>query len=245
MLNQKGQAALIDSIIFLTIVMSIATGLLFFTVNYGLTSQDQLQSFYSSDFAADALKVVTYINVVRDGTNIDEIEYENSEDIELDYLLALIKEDYADKKELSGTTINAIKNTFSAALQPFDNAIDYAFYLFNEDESEYLFLLMAVHECKSGCNDPGLPKEIERLFYYCKPGTTNYLEYEVFPTVGKVDSAFGKITLQDEDNIDSIGRPFIMGLQVWIVRDSIALSSLSLNPELDCCIVGQDCEGTI
>jgi hypothetical protein len=241
MLNQKGQAALMDSIIFLTIVASIATGLLYFTINYGISTEEQLSSFYSSDFASDTLKVITYINVARDGTDIYDTASLGSTEVQLDYLLALMKEDYADKQELSLTTINSIKTVFESVLLPFDAALDYSYYLYNEDEDDFLFMLFATHECTSGCDDPTAEKNIDRIFYYCKPTIPDYLETDVFPKVGQVDSAFGKVTLHESNNLDTPGKPFIMALHVWITREIPELIDLESNTELSCCVIGETC----
>ncbi len=249
-MNKKGQAALLDSIFFLTIVASISAGLLFFTINYGLQTQEQMSSFYSTDFCADALKIITYINVTRQGDNVssENISSSNSSDIELDYLLALIKEDYADKKEMSQRTKNALKNTLESALKPFEASIDYVYYLFdNEPSGNYLFLLFAVHECEGdGCIDAtSKTKNVERVFYFCTPqGKTDYLEKDLFPTLGKVDSAFGKISLPEiyapstTSSTDVREKFFIMGLHVWVVKNSTELKKVTItNTDLNCVII--------
>lgn len=249
-MNNKGQAALVDSVLFLTIIMSISAGFLFFTINYGSQTQNQLSSFYSSDFSADVLKIVTYINVARDGSLISSQDLEGSDfdDFELDYLLVLIKEDYADSRSVTQRTQNAIKNTFESALKPFQASMDYVFYLYNEETNEYFFLLFSVHECVEYCDveqiqtrvglvsRPNPNMVIENRFYFCQPdGRNNFLEKELFPTLGKVDSAFGKVTLPV--SLDSAGMSFVMGLHIWVVTNSDKISeigdgSADLNCEL-------------
>ncbi|MFA5764034.1 MAG: hypothetical protein WC915_04435 [archaeon] len=246
-LNARGQAALMDSIFFLTIVATICTSLFFFAINYGMQTESQINSFYSRDFATDALKVITYINVVRDGKAISELS--PGEPFENDYLLALIKEDYSDKHEMSEGTTHAIVRTLDNVMKPFDASIDYVFYLLSESEENYLFLLFATHDCIDGgtdvdgdnvtaCNDLDEDKQdfISRKYFYCKPRDNTILETEIFPYVGKVDSAFGKVTLSDSAESEKQGRPFIMGFSGWVVTslDKLSTQNLTTSPDYNC-----------
>ena len=257
--SQGGQAALTDSLFFLAIVSTICTSLFFFAINYGLQLEQEINSFYASDFANDSLKVVTYINVLRTGYSVYDAKHDGTD--EYDYLLAVIKEDYANQagktRRLTEVTRRAIASTLDSVLRPFQDSIDYSFYIMpstNNKTEKFLFLLLAVHECTSGdaCNpvpvlDPVtgnyvVPSdeelEIERVYYYCEPRDNAILAEEVFPYVGQVDSAVGKITLFDtESTIDSQGRPFLMGLDVWVSKDIATLAELKDNtktPDFNC-----------
>jgi hypothetical protein len=250
-LDQRGQAALMDSIFFLTIVATITTSLFFFAVNYGLQTEDQINSFYSRDFATDSLKVISYINVSRDGRSIAELR-SSPEVFENDYLLALIKEDYADKRVMSPGTTKAIARTLSEVLSSFDTSIDYTFYLLNESEEDYLFLLFATHECDDGDDDSDgdgvtackdidedLSDYITRKYFYCEPSDNTILETEIFPNAGKVDSAFGKITLADSSDPEQPVRPFVVGFSGWVVSDIPQLSeeNLTTNMDFNCSVI--------
>ena len=252
-LDSKGQAALTDSLFFLAIIATICTSLFFFAINYGLQMEQQVNSFYASDFSNDALKVVTYVNVLRTGESIYAAKGDGTD--EFDYLLALIKEDYASQaglasKSLGPETRLAIASTLDSVLKPFQDSIDYSFYLvspnadlLNASDDKFLFLLLATHQCASGpglCNptpvlDPVtgnyvIPSDeeilIERVYYYCQPKDTSVLEDKIFPFASQVDTALGKITLFDSDATENQGRPFIMGLNVWVSKDIPVLSNL-------------------
>jgi hypothetical protein len=250
-LGERGQAALMDSIFFLTIVATICTSLFFFAINYGIQTEVQINSFYARDFATDALKVITYINVVRDGKSIQQIK-DSGESFENDYLLALIKEDYADKKKISPTTTRAIVRTLDNVMKPFDVAIDYTFYLLNESEKKYLFLLFATHECVdegvdldndgvTACYDLDESKQdfVTRKYFYCNPRDDTILETEIFPYVGQVDSAFGKVTLSDPSEPDRPGRPFILGFSGWVATniEKLSTQNLTTSPDYNCMVV--------
>jgi hypothetical protein len=149
--SRTAQAALVDSIFFVTIVSIICTTLFSFAIGFGTKADSAISSFYSTDFATDCLKVISYINVLRDGTSISELG--PGQIAEYDYLLALIKEDFrANAKCMNGTLSplmrKPIVSTVSSVLAPFDDSIDYAFYIFSESgvEKKYVFLLLALHK---------------------------------------------------------------------------------------------------
>lgn len=248
-IDQKGQAALIDSLFFLGIVSVICTSLFFFTINYGSTMERQVNSFYSRDFASDALKVVSYINVMRNGNDVfsNQLFLEDASK-EYDYLFALMKEDYSDKREFSCQTRRAIKSTVSSVLRPFDDSFDYAFYVFRQSDNKFLFLMMAVHEC----SDPQCTEKnqnidyaslIERKYYYCAPESKDVLEKKVFPYLGQVDTSIGKVTFSEPgSNDDTKGIPHVMGLSLWVSKSLAVLNNLSSpDSEFNCVEIPQSC----
>jgi hypothetical protein len=242
--NQRGQAALMDSLFFLAIVSTICTSLFFFMVNYGGQVDKQVSSFYSRDFAADSLKVVSYINVLRTGDSV----FSSPDISEYDYLLAMMKEDYADKKEFSCETRKSAASTLQSVLKPFDDSIDYAFYLLNESQTEYLFLLLAVHECSdpAACKvskaDTDYTDIVKRKYYYCKPQSKDILEKQVFPLAGQVDSSSGKVTFTQPTERNTQGIPFIMGLSMWVSKDILVLNTLQTNKEFNCVLIDLEAE---
>lgn len=247
-INQKGQAALMDSIFFMTIVSAICTTLFLFTANYGTQLDQQVSSFYSTDFASDTLKVVSYVNVLRDGTSIYGDQDNGYNNPELDYLLTMMKEDYADKKEFSCETRKAIASTFDSVLKPFSDSIDYAFYFLNRDQGKFLFLMMAIHECDprfavecncyknygdAACaNKTDFVPEIKLSYYYCTPQDKDILTKNVFPYAGKVDTAVGKLAFSDSNPNVTTPVVFDIELAMWVSKDIAALKDVP-NPTSD------------
>jgi hypothetical protein len=232
-LNSKGQAALMDSLFFLTIVAAITAMLFFYMTSYGNQMNNQLDAFYTKDFAADSLKVITYVNVLRDGTSLEDYADGGplkDETPEFDYLLTLMKEDYSDKQEFSGTTIQAIALTLNSVLKPF-SSVDYAFYILNESKTDYLFLMFSVHEGElTSVGDKKYDVVyVDRIFYSCKPDSQKVLTKYVTPYVGQVDQSRGKISFVDPDADDSSGKPFIIGLDVWVSKELPAIRAF--NPD--------------
>ncbi len=242
-LNEKsGQAALVDSLFFIAIVSTICTGLFYFATYYGMGPEALLNSFYSSDFAMDSLKVITYVNVMRDGSPVNlEIASTAGSLTEYDYLLALMKEDFAQNKVIGKETQIAISNTLYSVLRPFDDSIDYIFYISRESNvvtsAKYLTLIIATHECTANCEgnvDETLrgpsTRQVSRVFYSCQPTINKVLETKIFPNVGKIDSAYGKVNLNDS--------PYIMGLHTWVAKNITVLRELPIedksDPDLNC-----------
>jgi len=246
--NERGQAALFDSIFFLTIVSIICTSLFFFAINYGNGMQKQLDSFYSTDFSADALKVINYVNVSRSGSSVVALPGGGTNEVvEYDYLLALIKEDYADKKMLSPETKKAVANTLNSVLKPFQESVDYAYYLLNDNQSNFLFLMLAIHECTGSdeeCNSTNAlnldSAPVERSYYFCEPSDKKVLEREIYDFV-KVDSTTGKVTLFEKlpgsNEYEGAGKTFLMGLDIWVTKNLDVLNNLddkTKTPDFNC-----------
>ena len=248
-LNSKGQAALMDSIIFLTIVSSVVTMLFFFMVGYGDRVNNQLDSLYAEDFSIDTLKVITYINVLRDGRSVFDYDFKEDEQPspEYDYLLAIMKEDYADEGKFTQSTKKAVVSTISSTLKPFDESIDYAFFMMHEDSEEFLLLLIAVHEGRF-VEDNGrmVVESVDRVYYVCEPDDKEILAKEVFPYVGEVNSSSGKIMLAEPKS--STNTPFIMSLNMWVSKDIAVLKNLGdpdtekMIPDLNCTVITTEIE---
>jgi len=241
--DSRAQAALVDSLFFIAIVSAICTGLFYFAINYGLSTESSLNSFYSSDFAMDSLKVITYVNVMRDGSAVSIDPSAPVSASEYDYLLAFIKEDFAQNKSIGIESRRAIANTLYSVLKPFDDSIDYVFYVIKEgatiQEAKYVALIMAVHVTSDSGEEnqyycDSLTKKcfyIHRVFYSCNPTEKSMLEKSVFPNLGRVDSAIGKITLSDSPSSSS---PYTIGLHTWVSKRIEVLNNLDSNNSFNC-----------
>jgi len=218
-MDKRGQAALVDSLFFIAIVSALGTGLFYFAINYGLSSESMLNSFYSSDFATDALKVLTYVNITRDGRVISPDMRVLPSD-EFDYLFAMIKEDYAENNsasvKITFQTQKYIASTLYAVLKPFDSAYDYVFFISKEgatkSDQTFLVVIFALHNPIT--LDDGT-SGVERVYYSCIPKFSNFIEKTIFPNAGAIDSALGKISLCESSLTCS---PYLLGLNIWISK---------------------------
>lgn len=233
-MNQKGQAALVDSMFFIAIVAALGTGLFYFAINYGLSSESLLNSFYSSDFAADALKVITYVNITRDG-RILMPEMTASPSDEFDYLFTIIKEDYAehstDENKITLDTQKSIAKTIYAVLKPFDNSFDYIFFITKEGglqgEQKFLVLIFALHKL-SDPNDPS--SAVVREYYTCKPVFSNVIERYIYPNAGSLDSSIGRISLCEKSGECS---SFLLGIDIWVSKKADVFTKITTGENTD------------
>jgi hypothetical protein len=253
--DTSAQAALVDSLFFIAIVSAICTGLFYFAINYGLGPERLLNSFYSSDFAMDSLKVITYINIMRDGSSVSLNPTLGPDPYsgvvvtpEYDYLLALLKEDFAQNKSIGYDSRKAISNTLYSVLKPFDDSIDYVFFIAKESysaqESKFVALIIASRKKVEGTGEAGVDYidpdtgesfSVNRVFYSCDPTNKAILEKYIYPYIGKVDSAIGKITLSAGDLGSS--SPYIIGLSTWISKDINIMSNLDVDPNFNCKLI--------
>jgi hypothetical protein len=118
----KGQAAITDALFFLVIVMGLVSFLFFFTSQYGRTVGEYATSKYGSDYATSALKTVLYSSFSRNEFPLD------SPEAEVDFLVAAIKEDYADDENINYFK-DDLTSSISSVMKPVNNSFDYFFFI--------------------------------------------------------------------------------------------------------------------
>ena len=129
-----------------------------------------------------------------------------------------------------------------SVLCPFEESRDYVFYILKESAtaltSKYLVLILASRQrtptdpsnqdasCQIGEDEQGnLVKNcflVKRVFYSCEPTLSNVLEKKILSSVGKVDSAYGKITLGESGS----ATPYVLGLSTLISADLTAIREI-------------------
>ena len=140
-MNQKGQAAVTDALYFLMIVTFLSIFLFGFANSYGNSVKQQINDELNVTFATNALKTILYSSTTRDpGASI------NDPDAEIDYLAAILKEDFADDQELSEPTRKVLGKTISRILSPIEDNLDYIFIITTAgNEAEKKIVFMYVH----------------------------------------------------------------------------------------------------
>ncbi|MCX6798771.1 MAG: hypothetical protein NTW59_01590 [Candidatus Diapherotrites archaeon] len=137
--GMRGQAALSDSLYFLLIVSGLCAFLFFFAANYGLVVEQQVVRQYRSEYATASLETILYSSTPRDPSKaLDQAE-------EVDYLLAAVKEDYADDQVLDDT--NAILTEgIKTIMEPFADNSDYMFFIYMPEKKKFVYNLFFVTE---------------------------------------------------------------------------------------------------
>lgn len=151
--NSKGQAALTDSLYFLLIVSGLSTMMFFYAANYGLNVQERVTNQYFREYTTSALETIVYSSTPRiAGNTLDDAT-------EIDYLLAAVKEDFADDKKLVETKASLAQN-IEGIMQPIAASYDYLFYIYRPDTKEFVFTMIYTRSGK---------EEAQVLF--CEPET--------------------------------------------------------------------------
>lgn len=160
-LNEKGQAAVTDALYFLTIVVGLSSFLFVFAVTYGNLVDAKINQTYEVDYTTSALKTVFYSSAPRDATKTLATEGACKTD-EIDYLLALVKEDYLNGADINETNRLLSKNV-RAVMRPLEKSHDYLFYMFdNLGNPVFVFMHSAV-------DGAGEARDYEDSFFYCRP----------------------------------------------------------------------------
>jgi len=233
--SQKGQAALSDSLYFLLIVSGLATLLFFFAAGYGSTVEQKVVRQYWSEYNTGALETILYSSTPR----IAGQTLENSS--EVDYLLAAVKEDFADDSEIDETSAVLAQN-ISGIMQPIAGNFDYLFYLYRPDVQEFAFVMIYARDPPT-ITETGNSSEVEPgnvKTYFCKPASLNELE-ALIEHLGSSSQSNARIQLIELDEEGNAGY-FVAqaNLTMWIPTP-VDLSSF--NCEVHSCITpeGKPC----
>lgn len=144
-LNSKGQASITDALYFLVIVSVLAVFLFVFGIGYGVNVLEDVERQYGTEFAASAFKTILYSSTPR----IEGIALEETN--EIDYLLASVKEDFADNQKLDRTK-GVLANNVTGIMEPLKDDFDYVFYVYIPEGggagtvSGFVYLLFSMHD---------------------------------------------------------------------------------------------------
>ncbi len=171
--KNKGQAAMTDSLFFLTIIVALSVLLFKFSATYGERIDLSINNLYFKEYTNSTLKTIFYTDIPLDfGKNIYS---ENT--FETDYLITALKTDFLpDKKigasedisELSDASLPNDRDiakynlfhTIKSIMYPLSN-YDYIFYLENRNDDEFIYFMLKINEL----ND----NQIESKYFLCNP----------------------------------------------------------------------------
>ncbi|MBN2067564.1 MAG: hypothetical protein JW744_03795 [Candidatus Diapherotrites archaeon] len=200
-LSQRGQAALTDALYFLLIAGALSTWLLYSSATYGQVVKTQLNKQYWQEYTRSALETIVYSSTPRDP------EIPLSEATEVDYLLAALKEDYADDLVLDETKA-VLFNQVKTVMEPLRPNFDYAFYIYVLDREEYAAAMLHISET-SGTGLTG-----KSLVLSCTPPNKVVLA-DFLSRVGHVAPSSSVIRLSQRQGSDQLRLPAQATLVIW------------------------------
>ena len=218
--SSRAQAAVTDAL-FLLVIISSLTGFLFlFAANYGKGIADQVNRNDNFEFASSALKTIMYQSSPRDANNtINTLSPDPN--LELDYLMAMVKEDYADDKVLSDNTKRSIARATYAVMRPVADTQDYLLAI--NTAQKYVFLMIwrtnfdTTNAGRFG-NVQVNPAETHEMFF-CDPALSDNALQKLFLRVGNTVQAQTLVNM-----VEFTGNQFLLALDTSEVRAGVLLA---------------------
>jgi len=228
-LNKKGQAALTDAMFLLAIVSGLSVMMFLFIADYGLTIESAALDFYGTDYATSALQTLLYSSTPRDPNEF------LSTAKEIDYLLAFLKEDYANERKLSEKSKALLVKDLNLVLSSSLATHDFVFVMRTVSAdltrpTEFVFVALKYTEFNAATG------VVTPHYYYCnpKPGYENVIEEKLLMNAGAVVKAQPVVlrfssTSRQTDRIHTV-------LDMWPVT-TIDSQILTSPDDLNCSLV--------
>ena len=174
---KKGQAAMTDSLFFLTIIVALCVLLFRFSSVYGERIDLAVDNLYFKEYTNSTLKTIFYTDVPLDFSR----DLENAR--EVDYLITSVKTDFLQNKKIGpdGSSINDwsdndvryipkynLFHTIKSLMHPIPN-YDYIFYFENVNDEEFIYFMLKINESTNPNND--FPIFDRTIYYLCNPNT--------------------------------------------------------------------------
>ncbi len=246
--TDRGQAAVTDAL-FLLVIISSLTGFLFiFAANYGKGISDQVTRNDSFEFVSSALKTIMYQSVTRDSD--DSINVASPDPAqEVDYLMALLKEDYADDGNLTLNTKRNMAKSVYAVMRPVADNQDYVFAI-NTAQEYVLVVLWKTRFLVELDGSPGnyVPYtdavDAERFqnvkadeaepheMFFCTPSVADNPLQKLFLRVGTATQAQGLISMIRiaSSSFDDCGSAALLSLDSCELRAGALLATWTATP---------------
>lgn len=217
--SRSAQAAITDAL-FLLVIISSLTGFLFlFAANYGKGIADQVNRNDNFEFASSALKTIMYQSVPRDSNKtINTLSPDPN--LELDYLMAMVKEDYADDKNLSDNIKKSLAKATYSVMRPVADTQDYLFAI--NTAQKYVFLMLwRTKFIPTGQRFGDVtvdPQETHEIFF-CDPSLSDNALQKLFLRVGNTVQAQALVNM-----VEFTGNTFLLTLDTSEVRAGVLLA---------------------
>lgn len=188
-MGSSGQAAVTDAMYFLIIASALCVFLFSFSNGYGNSAAGQMAGQYYADYATSALKTMLYSSTSR---SPEQSIYTSG--AEIDYLLAYVKEDYADRHSMGKDSAAALASSLRSVMRPLSNSFDYVFYISKGKRSDFVFAFMHMSnpDVKTSGRDlqvsAGSPAHRD---YFCALGKTNSRFFDALQKLkGRLSSSY-------------------------------------------------------
>lgn len=213
-IKSKGQAAMTDSLFFLTIIVALCVLLFKFSATYGERIDISINNLYFKEYTNSSLKAIYYSDIPLDfDKNIN-----NS--LEVDYLITAIKTDFLPDGRIGFSDINKLDyqdvrdlakynlfHTVKSLMYPLTN-YDYIYYINNASTpNEFYYFMIKINEKDSS-------GDIESKYFLCDPLSINNV----------------RTIVENANKIFSSSTPLILKLSGDDSEDISAISNITIWP---------------
>lgn len=216
--GKKGQAAVTDALFLLVIVTGLTAFMFSFSSDYGKGIGDQVNRNDSFEFVASALKTIMYQSVPRDATQILD---PNNPDQEIDYLMALVKEDFADDGNISDNTKRNLSKSVFEVMRPISDTHDYLFSI--STAQKYVFVLLWRTEFLPNSDRFGnivVNENEPHKMFFCSPSLSDQVVQRLSLKVGNTTEAQSLINM-----VEFSGSSFLLTQDTTQVKAGVTLST--------------------
>lgn len=171
-INNKGQAAMTDSLFFLTIIVALCVLLFQFSATYGQRVDLAINNLYFKEYTNSSIKTIYYTDVPLD------FDKDIESSLETDYLITSLKSDFLGDSKIGGSDINSLSkdnikdlakynlfHTIKSLMYSLPN-YDYIYYIQKTDTQNFLYFMLKINNINSD-------NQIEQLYYLCEPLSIN------------------------------------------------------------------------
>lgn len=226
--NDKGQAAMTDSLFFLTIIVALSVLLFKFSSTYGERVDLGINNLYFKEYTNSVLKSIYYTDMPLDTSR-------NVEDsLETDYLITAIKSDYLVNEKIGASDVNSLdKNnlkdiskynlfhTIKSLMYPLPN-YDYIFYIQNQSDGAFIYFMLKINYIEG--------EEISTNYYLCDPVSIGPVRSLVQKS-NKIYSSSTPLLFKTQAQREFRETRAVSNITIWPSTSSISPELLSISDQ--------------
>ncbi len=213
----KGQAAMTDSLFFLTIIVALCVLLFNFSATYGERTDFAINNLYFKEYTNSSLKAIFYTDIPLNFTK-------DINSLETDYLITALKSDFLPDRKIGDSDINSLSNgnirdlskynlfyTIKSLMYPLPN-YDYLYYIQEIDTTNFIYFMLKINEV----ND----NKIISRYYLCEPLSINPIRALV-QNANKIYSSSTPLVFKFKENSGQNEVRTVSNLTIWPSTNSI------------------------
>ncbi len=221
--KDKGQAAMTDSLFFLTIIVALCVLLFKFSSTYGDRIDLAINNLYFKEYTNSTLKTIFYTDIPLD------FDKNTEQSLETDYLITAIKSDFLYNKKIGFSDTNSLSednprdiskfnlfHTIKSLMYPLPN-YDYLYYIQNVSGQvhETLYFMLKINYIDDTTG------KLETKYYFCDPTGTSTIR-SLVQRANKIYSSSTPLIFKINENNQISEVRAVSNLTIWASTKSIS-----------------------